>query len=116
MAAGSRERRNRAAAARAEAQAGEKRRERTVRIIGAVAVLAVVAGIIGVAVVARNADDNANAIDVIEADASAPVPDGVLGADSEWAYGVPYGTAGDDAPVLELREDFQCPACGSLEE
>ena len=116
MAAGSRERRDRAAAARAEAQAGEKRRERTVRIIGAVAVLAVVAGIIGVAVVARNADDNANAIDVIEADPSAPVPDGVLGADSEWAYGVPYGTAGDDAPVLELWEDFQCPACGSLEE
>ena len=84
MAAGSRERRNRAAAARAEAQAGEKRRERTVRIIGAVAVLAVVAGIIGVAVVARNADDNANAIDVIEADPNAPIPDGVLGADSEW--------------------------------
>ena len=32
------------------------------------------------------------------------------------AYGVAYGTAGDDAPVLELWEDFQCPACGSLEE
>ena len=109
MAAGSRERRNRAAAARAEAQAGEKRRERTVRIIGAVAVLAVVAGIIGVAVVARNADDNANAIDVIEADASAPVPDGVLGADSEWAYGVPYGTArtvgGLPVPCMRLTEE-----------
>jgi len=116
MAAGSKDRRDRAAAARAAAQASEKRRERTVRIIGAVAVLAVVAGIIGVALVARSADEAANRIEVIDPDPSAPVPAGVLGADSEWAFGVPYGSASDDAPVLEVWEDFQCPACGALEQ
>ena len=44
-------RRERAAAARNAAQASEKRRERTVRIVGAVTVLAVVVGIIVIAVV-----------------------------------------------------------------
>lgn len=116
MASGSRDRRERAAAARAAAQAGEKRRERLVRIIGAVAVVVVVAGIIGVAVFARNTDGSASGIEVVEPDPSAPVPEGVLGADSEWAFGVPYGTAGDNVPVLEVWEDFQCPACASLEE
>jgi protein-disulfide isomerase len=29
---------------------------------------------------------------------------------------VPVGSAPDTAPLLELWEDFQCPACGSLEE
>lgn len=115
MASGSRDRRERAAAARAAAQAGEKRRERTVRIIGAVAVVVVVAGIIGVALVARNTGGSASGIEVVEPDPSAPVPEGVLGADSEWPFGVPYGSGGENVPVLELWEDFQCPACGALE-
>lgn len=116
MAAGSKDRRERAAAARAEAQAGEKRRERVVRIVGALAVLAVVAGIIGVAVYARNTEGSATGVEVVDPDPSAPVPEGVLGADSEWAFGVPYGTGGENVPVLELWEDFQCPACAALEE
>lgn len=116
MASGSRDRRERAAAARAAAQAGEKRRERTVRIVGALAVLAVVVGIIGVALVARGSGESATGFDVIDPDPSAPVPSGVLGADSEWAFGVPYGTGGEDVPVLEVWEDFQCPACAALEE
>jgi protein-disulfide isomerase len=29
---------------------------------------------------------------------------------------VPYGNGGADVPVLEIWEDFQCPACGALEE
>jgi protein-disulfide isomerase len=116
MAAGSKDRRERAAAARAAAQASEKRRERTVRIIGAAAVLAVVAGIIGVALYARSSDETASRVDVVEPDPSAPVPQGVLGAGSEWAFGVPYGTGSDSVPVLELWEDFQCPACVALEQ
>lgn len=116
MAAGSKDRRERAAAARAAAQAGEKRRERTVRIIGALAVVAVVAGIIGVAVYARNTEGSVTGVEVVEPDPSAAVPEGVLGADSEWAFGVPYGTGGDNVPVLEVWEDFQCPACAALEE
>ena len=50
-------RRDRAAAAREEANAGERRRERMVRIIGAITVVVVVFGIIGVALVARNSSD-----------------------------------------------------------
>jgi protein-disulfide isomerase len=117
MAAGSKDRRERAAAAREAAQAGEKRRERTVRIIGAAAVVVVVAGIIGAAVIARNSDSgSASGVEVVEPDPNAPVPEGAFGADSQWAYGVPYGTGSENVPVLELWEDFQCPACASLEE
>lgn len=116
MAAGSKDRRERAAAARAAAQAGEKRRERAVRIIGALAVVAVVAGIIGVAVYARSTEGSVTGVEVVDPDPSAPVPEGVLGADSEWPFGVPYGTGGENVPVLELWEDFQCPACAALEE
>ncbi len=116
MAAGSKDRRERAAAAREAAQAGEKRRERTVRLIGALAVVAVVAGIIGVAVYARNTEGTVAGVEVVDPDPSAPVPEGVLGADSEWAFGVPYGSGSENVPVLEVWEDFQCPACGALEE
>ena len=115
MASGSRDRRERAAMAREAAQAGEKRRERTVRIIGAVAVVVVVGGIIGAAIFARSTDGSASGVEVVEPDPSAPVPAGVLGADSEWAFGVPYGSGSENVPVLELWEDFQCPACASLE-
>lgn len=109
-------RRERAAAARNEAQANEKRRERTVRIIGAVAVVGVVVGIIGVAVIARNSSDAANQVTRVDPDPNAPLPEGVLGADSAHPYGVPYGTGAEGVPVLEIWEDFQCPACGALEQ
>jgi len=108
-------RRDRAAAAREEANSAERRRERTVRIIGAVTVVVVVLGIIGVAVVARNSSDT-SAVAVPTADPNAPLPTGVLPTDDQHAYGVPYGTATPDAPVLEIWEDFQCPACGAVEE
>lgn len=107
-------RRDRAAAARDAANAGEKRRERTVRIVGAVTVLAVVVGIIGVAVIAKNSQST-DAVAAPSADPTAPLPAGVLAADDERAFGVPFGTATADAPVLEIWEDFQCPACGSVE-
>lgn len=109
-------RRDRAAAAREEANAGERRRERMVRIIGAITVVVVVFGIIGVALVARNSSDT-SASGVTAADPNAPLPTGALPADDERAFGVPYpGTATADAPVLEIWEDFQCPACGAVEQ
>lgn len=109
-------RRDRAAAAREQANAGERKRERMVRIIGAITVVAVVFGIIGVAVIARNSSDT-SAVAVPSADPNAPLPAGVLPADDERAFGVPYpGTASPDAPVLEIWEDFQCPACGAVEQ
>lgn len=107
-------RRERAAAARDAAQADERRRERTVRIIGAATVIVVVVGIIAVALVARGSSDSTVAGEetVVE---GAALPTGVLGPDSDHPFGVPYGTASADAPVLEIWEDFQCPACGAVE-
>lgn len=115
MAAGSKDRRERAAAARAAAQAGEKRRERLVRIIGAAVVGLVVIGIIGVAVLARNSEQAGNDLVVADVDPDAPRPSGTFGPDEEFAFAVPYGTASENAPVVEIWEDMQCPACGTLE-
>ncbi len=108
-------RRDKAAAARDAAAAQERRRERTVRIIGAITVVVVVVGIIGVALVARNSSDTV-ATDIPVADPGAALPATVLPADDPFKYAVPVGTAGADAPVLEIWEDFQCPACGAVEE
>jgi len=109
-------RRDRAAAARDAANAGEKRRERIVRIVGAVTVLVVVVGIIGVAVVVKNqsTSDTASGTSTTAPDENAPLPTGVLPLDDARAFGVPYGTA-TGVPVLEIWEDFQCPACASFE-
>ena len=99
--------REKAAAARAEQVSREKRRERTVRIFGAIGVVVVVVLIIGLAVVVPrlSGDSSADGGTPLPApDSNAAVPTGVYGAD-----GV--------APVsVEMYEDFQCPACGSLEE
>ena len=109
-------RRDRAAAAREAAAASEKKRERIVRLVGALTVLVVVVGIIGVAVIARNQSSDGSTASGTSTppDPSAPAPSGVLSADDPQAYGVPYGTA-TDVPVLEIWEDFQCPACGAVE-
>lgn len=95
--------REKAAAARAAQEAADKRRERTIKIVGAIAVLAVVAGIIGAALVARG---NKGGDTPVPSDAALPT-----GAAAP-TYGVTVGTGG---PTLELFEDFQCPACGSFE-
>jgi protein-disulfide isomerase len=116
MSEAAKNRRDRAAAAREEANAGEKRRERIVRIVGAVTVLVVVVGIIGVAVIAKNSQSSGSATSTATVDPDAPLPSGVLPTADTRAYGVPYGTASTDAPILEIWEDFQCPACGAVEE
>lgn len=110
-------RREKAAAAAAAANAGQKRRERTVRIVGAVTVLVVVVGIIGIAVWAKGQSGSGqDTASTVQPDPSAPSPKGVLPADDEHAYGVPYGKGAPGAPTLAIWEDFQCPACGSVEQ
>jgi protein-disulfide isomerase len=116
MAESTKGRRERAAQARAAAESTEKRRERTIRIIGAVTVVAVVVGIVGVAWWASNSERQGQEFVLAEPDPSAPLPEGVRGADDEFAFAVSYGTADASAPTLEVWEDFQCPACGSLEQ
>lgn len=111
-------RREKAAAARSQAQSAEKRRERTIRIVGAVTVVAVVVAIIGVAVVARNSSPSgsATANPTAAADPSAALPKGAFAATEELAFGVaPYGLK-EGVPVLAIWEDFQCPACKAVED
>ena len=112
-------RRDRAAAAREAANAGEKRRERIVRIVGAVTVLVVVVGIVAVALVVKNqasSDATSNSTSNATADPNAVLPTGVLPGDNANAFGVPFGTAKADAPILTIWEDFQCPACDAVEK
>lgn len=109
-------RRQKAAQVRSESMAQQAKRDRNVRIIGAVTVVVVVIGIIGLAVFARSSSDAGQTATITEPDASAPSPAGVLAGDDARAYGVPYGTATEGVPVLEIWEDFQCPACGTVEQ
>lgn len=94
--------REKAAEARAAAEASEKRRDRAVRLAIAGVVLLVLAGIAGAVFWSTNSEP--------AIDADAPLPAGVASVSS----GAPVGTA--EKPVLDVYEDFQCPACRSLEE
>lgn len=112
------DRRAKADAARNAAQAGEKKRERITRIVGAVVVIVVVLGIIGIAVVAKNSSSDASGgggTSSASADPGAPSPAGTFPTDDAYAYGVPFNTAAN-VPVVEIWEDFQCPACQALEK
>jgi protein-disulfide isomerase len=102
--------------ARAESEAAEHRRERTIRIVGGLVVLLVVGGLLAIGFFAgRDGGTDSSATPAPTADPSASSPTGV-GDD----YGVPYGTgwtSADEAklPTLEIWEDFQCPACKQVE-
>ena len=110
------DRRAKAEAARNAANAGEKKRERITRIVGALVVVVVVLGIIGIAVVARNSSSDASGgTSTASADPNAPAPAGTFPTDDTYAYGVPLN-ATPNVPVVEIWEDFQCPACQMLEK
>lgn len=110
------DRRAKADAARNAANAGEKKRERITRIVGVVVVLVVVLGIIGIAVVAKNSSTDASGgASNASADPNAPAPKGTFLTGDEYAYGVPFSDAAN-VPVMEIWEDFQCPACQALEK
>ncbi len=103
--------------ARAESEAAERRRERTIRIVGGLVVLLVVGGLLAVGFFAgRDGGSDSSANPGPTADPNAALPSGVSGDN----YGVPYGTgwtSADEAklPTLEIWEDFQCPACAQVE-
>jgi protein-disulfide isomerase len=103
-----------AAEARAAAEAQERRRERTIRIIGTLAVVVIVGGLLAVGFFAGRSKDAAD--EGPSPDANAAVPATVQAE----TYGVPYGTGWTSAdaaklPTLEIWEDFQCPACAQVE-
>lgn len=99
--------REKAAAARAAAEASERRRERTVKVVIAAVVVLIVGGIIGATLFATRNSTSADGGP--SADPNAPLPVGV----SAPLYGAPVGTV--ETPVLDVYEDFQCPACAQLE-
>ena len=97
-----------AAAARQEAAAIEQKRQRKIRIIGGIVVVAVMAALIAIPVLS-------NKDAVVPTDAALPA-----GVTSD-TFGVKVGPAwtapdADNIPVLQLWEDFQCPACARFEE
>jgi protein-disulfide isomerase len=100
--------RERAAQLAAENQAAE-RRTKMITIVGVVAVLAIVAGILTVAFLNRNTSSASGP--TAEPNPSAAVP---LGSDPE-TYGLVVGQANEGAPLLQIFEDAQCPACQSFE-
>ncbi len=107
--------RDKAAAARAQQLADEKRRTRTRRIAGTTAVAIAITSILGVAVFASSTTQKTGAL-LPEPNDNTALPAGVLGADSPTPWAVPYNTEPINAPLLELWEDFQCPACAAVEE
>ncbi len=98
--------REKAAAARAAAEASERRRDRAVKIGIGAGVVVIVGGIIGATLFATRDSGSAST----SANPDAPLPAGV----SAPEYGAPVGSV--DTPVLDVYEDFQCPACAVLAE
>lgn len=97
------ERRQKAAEARAAAQTAEKRRQRLVYGVGGLVVLAIVGLIVGLGVM--GAKEKNAPID--------PTKIALPTGSTEQQLGTPIG-AGQGVQV-ELYEDFQCPACARFE-
>lgn len=93
--------REKAAEQRAALEAAERRRDRAVRLSIAGVVLLVLAGIAGAVLWSTRAD---------EVPTNVALPTGV----ESTASGAPAGTA--TTPVIDIYEDFQCPACATFEE
>jgi protein-disulfide isomerase len=97
-----------AAAARQDAAAIEQKRQRKIRLIGGLVVVIVMAALVAIPVLTKK--------DAVVPSGSA-LPNGV----TSDTYGVKVGSAwtatgADKIPVLQLWEDFQCPACGQFEK
>lgn len=102
--------REKAAEARAAAEAADKRRRMIINVsIGAV-LLIVVAALVGGAWYTSQQNQN-----ITQPSAEAAAPTGSLPAGSEYEFGIDFTEGVTGKPVLELWEDFQCPACGDFE-
>lgn len=99
-----------AQAARAEAQLAERARERRVRLIGGLVVLLVMGGLLAIPLLSGKNNGPATS-------ANAKLPTGV----TKDTYGVKVGSGwtaanADKIPMLQIWEDFQCPACKNMED
>ena len=102
--------REKAAEARAAAEASDKRRRMIINVsIGAV-LLIVVAALVGGAWLTSKSNKEAT-----QPSADAATPAGSLPTDSQYPYGIEWSSNAEGKPVLEIWEDFQCPACRDFE-
>ncbi len=102
--------REKAAEARAAAEAADKRRRMIVNIsIGAV-LLIVVAALVGGAWYTSQSNKEAT-----QPSADAAAPAGAFPSGSQFQYGIEWSDNVTGKPVLEIWEDFQCPACRDFE-
>lgn len=95
-----RERTERLREERARETARERRRERIIRSVAAAVIVLVVVGVAVAFVATRESTDP-----------NAALPTGV----TEAGGGIPTGSA-EGVPVVDVYEDFQCPACRAFEE
>lgn len=86
--------------------------DRKVKIILTTVTSIVIVAIIGSAAFLSIQKKNSNSRST--ATTTSTLPKGAFDANSKYAFGIPFGT-NPKAPVVELWEDFQCPACGALE-
>ena len=96
-----------AAAARNAAAAVEQKRQRKIRLIGGAVVVLIMGALIAIPMLSNTE---------AEIPTNAALPAGV----TSDTYGVKVGPAwdapdADTIPILQIWEDFQCPACGNFE-
>lgn len=99
-----------AAQARAAAESDLRSRDRKIRLIGGGVVVVIMAALLAIPLMQGRADGPTT-------DTSAALPTGV----TSDTYGVKVGSAwsaadADSIPKLQIWEDFQCPACKSMED
>jgi protein-disulfide isomerase len=107
----SRAAREAAARAREEAMAEQKKRQRRINIAIGAGIAVLVLAIVGGAWWSsqQTKEETGAALNP-----DAPLPAGAVAAGQPFEFGVRSGTD-PEAPVLEVWEDFQCPACKAFE-
>lgn len=100
--------RERAAQLAAESQAAE-RKAKVITLVGVLVVLGIVAGILTFAFMNRNTSSAGGP--TANPNPAAALPAGA----NPTNFGLPLGKAPSSAPLVQIFEDAQCPACQSFE-
>ena len=99
--------------ANSKLQGSQAAQDKKLKLILSIVTGVVIVGLIGSAAALSINKKNLNKPSTVTK--TSTLPKGAFEASSKYAYGIPYGT-NPKAPVMELWEDFQCPACGAFEK